>query len=299
MAGTATGVATSAARKAPMGGTKGLALLTKKGSPTKVASNCRRRPAPRYKAPTQQDFSDKELACLLASRQAEAVVDTGVEAGVVLKKTKSKAIVDLAIHQAFKEERGACNKCWVDNNSEGCWYSVSAPLCFWCTAMKRPCTLDGAKIRERGNAPNPMVEKTYHWAVLKVQEAEAQEEAIGLSLSKKSLALPMHQGDEERGSSKGKCKASLPLSPMDKGKKRVRVVSLAAVTPEVESEDEARCLSAAIEASKAAPGMEDLAGPSCQAEAPQDVGAPPEEMERDEAEEEAKVGLEMTPQAQP
>ncbi|KAG6897188.1 hypothetical protein C0993_007721 [Termitomyces sp. T159_Od127] len=90
---------------------------------------------------------------------------------------------------------------------------------------------------------------------------------------------------------------------MDKGKKRARVVSPAAVTPEVESEeddeDEACCLSVAIKASKAAPGMENLAGPSRQVEAPQDVGTPPEEMERDEAEEEAKIRPEVTSQAQP
>ncbi|KAG6875557.1 hypothetical protein C0993_008578 [Termitomyces sp. T159_Od127] len=133
----------------------------------------------------------------------------GVEARVVLKETKGKATVDLATCQAFKE----CNKCWADNNPEGCWYPMGTPPCF-------------------SNAPDPMVEKTYHRAVL-------------VRRVKKSLALLTHQGDEERGSGKGKQKA-------DKGKKRVRVVSLAAVTPEVESEeddeDEACHLSAAIEA---------------------------------------------------
>ncbi|KAG6875295.1 hypothetical protein C0993_009910, partial [Termitomyces sp. T159_Od127] len=145
MAGAATGAASPAARKAPAGGAKGLALPAKKGSPTKPSSKCRGRPAPRYKAPMQQDFSDKELACLLALRWAEAVVDTGVEARVVLKETKDKAMVDLATRQAFKEERGACDKCWADNDPEGCWYPVGAPPCFRCMAMKRPCILDGAK----------------------------------------------------------------------------------------------------------------------------------------------------------
>ncbi|KAG6875698.1 hypothetical protein C0993_007949 [Termitomyces sp. T159_Od127] len=177
-AGAAMGVATPAARKAPAGGTKGLALSTKKESLTKPASKYKGRPAPRYK----QDFSDKELARLLAPRWAEAVVDTGVEAGVVLKETKGKATVDMATCQAFKEERGACDKCWADNDSEGCWYSMGAPPCFRCMAIKRPCTLDGAKTQEHGNAPNPTVEKTYHQAVLvrraqavveKVQEAKA------------------------------------------------------------------------------------------------------------------------------
>ncbi|KAG6867104.1 hypothetical protein C0993_006823, partial [Termitomyces sp. T159_Od127] len=188
--------------------------------------------------------------------------------------------------------------------------------------MKRPCTLDSAKIWECSNASDPTVEKTYHQAVLirraqavvekvweaeaqgeaveKVREAEAQGEAVGLS--KKSLALLMRQGDEERRSGKCKRKAFPPLSPMDKGKKRVRVVSPAAVTPEVESEDDeedkVHCLGAAIEASKAALGVEDLAGPSHQAEVPQDVGAPPEKMERDEAEKGAEVGPETAPQAQ-
>ncbi|KAG6881893.1 hypothetical protein C0993_012537, partial [Termitomyces sp. T159_Od127] len=254
-AGAATGAAMPAARKAPVGGAKGLASPAKKGSPTKPSSKRRGRLVPRYEAPTQQDFSDKELAHLLAPRQAEAVVDTGVEAGVVLKETKGKATVDLATCQAFKEERGACDKCWADNDPKGCWYPVGAPPCFW-----------------RAQA-----------VVEKAREAEAQ--------------------GEERRSGKGKRKAFLPLSPMDKGKKRVRVVSPAAVTPELGSDkddkDEVCHLGAAIEASKAAPGTEDLAGPSCQAEAAQDVGALPEGMEREETEEGGEVGPEATPQAQP
>ncbi|KAG6881763.1 hypothetical protein C0993_012836 [Termitomyces sp. T159_Od127] len=90
---------------------------------------------------------------------------------------------------------------------------------------------------------------------------------------------------------------------MDKGKKRVKVVSPAVVTPEIGSdeddEDEAHRLGAAIEASKAAPGTEDLAGPSRQTEAAQDVGTSPEGTDREETEEEGEVGLEATPQAQP
>ncbi|KAG6863934.1 hypothetical protein C0993_009841 [Termitomyces sp. T159_Od127] len=233
-AGAAMGAASPAARKAPMGGTKRLASPTKKGSPTKPSSKRRGRPAPRYKAPTQQDFSDQELAHLLAPRWVEAVVDTGVEARVVLKETKGKATVDLAMRQAFKEERGACDKCWADNNPEGCWYPVGTPPCF--------C-------------------------------------------------------------GKGKRKASPPLLPTDKGKKRVKVVSPVAVTPEIGSdeddEDEACCLGAAIEASKVAPGTEDLAGPSRQTEAAQDVGTSPEETDWEETEEEGEVRPEATPQAQP
>ncbi|KAG6881624.1 hypothetical protein C0993_000742, partial [Termitomyces sp. T159_Od127] len=205
-----------------------------------------------------------------------------------------------------------CDKCWADNDPEGCWYPVGTPPCFRCAAMKRPCTLDGAKTRECGNAPNPTVERTYHRAVLvrraravveKAQEAEARGEVVGLS--KKSLALPTRQGSEERGSGKGKQKASPPLLPTDKGKKRVRMVSPVAVTPELESEeddedeDEARRLSAAIEASMAAPSTEDMAGPSRQAEVAQDVGASPEGTDWEEAEEEGEVGPEATPSAQP
>ncbi|KAG6882931.1 hypothetical protein C0993_008604, partial [Termitomyces sp. T159_Od127] len=135
------------------------------------------------------------------------------------------------------------------------------------------------------------------WAVVeKAREAEAQGEAVGLS--KKSLALPTCQGDEERGSGKRKRKAFPPLLPTDKGKKRARVVSPAAVTPEVESEsdeeDEVCRLGAAIEASKVAPEVKDLAGPSRQAEAPQDVGAQQENMEQEK--EEAEVRPEVAPQ---
>ncbi|KAG6875831.1 hypothetical protein C0993_007188 [Termitomyces sp. T159_Od127] len=106
-AGAAMGAAMPVARKAPTGGAKRLVSPAKKGSPTKSASKRRGHPTLKYEAPTQQDFSDKELACLLAPRWVEAVVDMGVEAGVVLKKTKGKVTVDLATCQAFKEEQGA------------------------------------------------------------------------------------------------------------------------------------------------------------------------------------------------
>ncbi|KAG6875843.1 hypothetical protein C0993_007145, partial [Termitomyces sp. T159_Od127] len=179
-AGAAMGVATPVPRKAPTGGAKELASPTKKGFSTKPSAKRRGRLAPRYEisskrthktylfsdswrhAPMQQDFSDKELAHLLVPRQAEAVGDTGVEVGIVLKETKGKVTVNLAARQAFKEERGACDKCWADNNLEGCWYPMGTPPCFRCAAMKRPCTLDGAKIQERSNALDPTVEKTYH-----------------------------------------------------------------------------------------------------------------------------------------
>ncbi|KAG6883258.1 hypothetical protein C0993_007132 [Termitomyces sp. T159_Od127] len=233
MAGAAIGATMPAAKKAPTSGTKGLVSPAKKGSPTKLASKHRGCPMPRYEAPTQQDFSDKELVCLLVLRRAEVVVDMGVEAGVVLKETKSKAMVDLATHQAFKKERGACDKCWADNDPERCWYPVGAPHA---------------------------------------------------------------SGNEEKGSSKRKRKASLPLSLTDKGEKRARVVSPMAVTPEMESEgdkkDEVHCLGMAIEASKAAPGGEDLVDPSHQAEAPQDVGTQQEDMEQ---EAKAKVRPEAAP----
>ncbi|KAG6883108.1 hypothetical protein C0993_007791, partial [Termitomyces sp. T159_Od127] len=175
---TMAGAAMGAARKASAGDTKRLALPTKKGSPTKPASKCRGCPMPRYEAPTQQDFSNKELARLLVPRQAEAVVDRGVEAGVVLKEIKGKVTVDLATRQAFKEEQG----------------------------------------------------------VIKVES----------------------EGDKE---------------------------------------DEVRCIGVAIEASKAAPGVEDLAGSSCQAEVPQDISTLHKEMEQNE--EEAKVRPKAAPQAQP
>ncbi|KAG6882121.1 hypothetical protein C0993_011831, partial [Termitomyces sp. T159_Od127] len=111
--------------------------------------------------------------------------------------------------------------------------------CFKCMAMKRFCTLDGTKTHKWGNTPNPMVERTYHWAVLVRRAWEVMEKAR-----------------EEREGSKGKQKASLPLLPTDKGKKRARVVSPMVVTSKVKSKDEeedseeACCLAAAIEASK-------------------------------------------------
>ncbi|KAG6864356.1 hypothetical protein C0993_008967, partial [Termitomyces sp. T159_Od127] len=107
-AGAAMEAATPVAKKAPAGGIKGLALPTKKRSPTKPASKCRGRPMPRYErqAPMQQDFFNKELARLLAPKQVEVVVDTGVESGMILKKTKSKVTVNLVTRQAFKKKWG-------------------------------------------------------------------------------------------------------------------------------------------------------------------------------------------------
>ncbi|KAG6898481.1 hypothetical protein C0993_006578 [Termitomyces sp. T159_Od127] len=172
--------------------------------------------------------------------------------------------------------------------------------------MKRPCTLDDAKTCERGNAPNPVVERTYHWAVLvrrvwevveRARKAEARSEAV--TLSKKSLAL-MRQDAEEKKSSKSKRKASSSLSLIEKEKKRARVVSPVVVTPKVESEeeeeDEAHRLAMAIEASKAVPGRDDLAGPNHQAEVPQVVG---DQQKDEEQQEEAEVRPEATPQVHP
>ncbi|KAG6898461.1 hypothetical protein C0993_006655 [Termitomyces sp. T159_Od127] len=112
LACTALGAAVPAMPKAPAGGTKGLASPVKKLlSLTKPASKCKecKAKAPRYQhwAPTQSEFFNKELASLLVPGNLEAVVNTGVKAGVVLKEMKGKATVDLAMHQAFKEEQRA------------------------------------------------------------------------------------------------------------------------------------------------------------------------------------------------
>ncbi|KAG6867612.1 hypothetical protein C0993_000537 [Termitomyces sp. T159_Od127] len=256
--------------KASAGGAKGVASPVKKVSPTKSASKCRGCQAPRYEAPTQQH---------------EAVMNTGVEAGVVLKETKGKAMVDLAMHQAIKEEWGTCNKCWANNDLEGCWYPAGAPPCFWCAALKRPCTLNSTKTHKQGNTPDSLIERNYHQVVL-VKRARAvvekarkvEEGSKAVAISRRSLALPTCQDGSGVRSTKGKRKASLPLAPREKGKKRAQVVSPTVVMPEAESEDkegenkEACHLVEAIKASKVVPSREDLTGPSCQPEAPQDVG---------------------------
>ncbi|KAG6883988.1 hypothetical protein C0993_002286 [Termitomyces sp. T159_Od127] len=187
-----------------------------------------------------------------------SLLNTGVEARVILKKTKSKAMVDLVMHQVFKEERGAV------------------------VLMKRA------------------------WeAVEKAREVKASGETI--AISRRSLALLMCQAEEGKEGGKGKQKASPPLLPTDKEKKRAHVVSPVVVISEVELEDEeedgeeARHLAAAIEASKAVPRRDDLAGPSCQPKVPQDVGMQQEGNEQedkgDKAEKRDKV--EVTSQVQP
>ncbi|KAG6877395.1 hypothetical protein C0993_007842 [Termitomyces sp. T159_Od127] len=140
----------------------------------------------------------------------------------------------------------------------------------------------------RVDIPLAVLVKRVREVVERAREAEARGEAI--TLSKKSLALPTCQNKEERQGGKGKRKASLPLLLMEKRKKRARVVLPVAVTPKVEfekeEEDKACRLATAIEASKAALVGDDLAGPSCQVKASQDVG---NRQEDEEQEKEAEV----------
>ncbi|KAG6867503.1 hypothetical protein C0993_001958 [Termitomyces sp. T159_Od127] len=247
MAGAALG-AVPAMLKAFMSGAKGWASPVKSSSLTKPPFKRRECKVPRYETPSQSEFTDKELAELL------------------------------------------CNKCWANNDLKGCWYPVGALPCFQCTAQQRPCTLDSTKTCEQGDTPDPVVERTYHQAVLvrrvwdiveKAREAEAS--ATIVTIDRWSLALLMCQDKESRESGKGKHKASPPLSPTEKRKKRACVVSPAAVTPEVELEDkeegdkEVCSLATAIEVNKAAPSSGDLVGPSHQPEASQDLGAQKED----------------------
>ncbi|KAG6885903.1 hypothetical protein C0993_007921 [Termitomyces sp. T159_Od127] len=175
--------------------------------------------------------------------------------------------------------------------------------------MKRLYTLDGAKTCEQENALDSVVERTYHRAILvrrawevmdRARKVEARSKTI--AISKRSLVLLMCQYEKGREGSKGKHKAFPPLLPTEEGKKRARVVLSMAVTPQVKSEEEEEeenevcCLAAAIEASKAVLRGDDLAGPSRQAEASQDVGAQQEDKGQ---EEKVEVGPKATLQVQP
>ncbi|KAG6882970.1 hypothetical protein C0993_008453 [Termitomyces sp. T159_Od127] len=130
--------------------------------------------------------------------------------------------------------------------------------------------------------------------VEKAREAEASSKAI--TISRRSLALQICQDEERRESGKSKHKAFPPLSPKEKRKKRAHVVSPAVVTPDVELEDEEKedkkvhHLATAIEASKAALSRDDLASPSHQSEAPQDLGAQQEDSgQGDKGDKRAKI----------
>ncbi|KAG5349878.1 hypothetical protein C0989_001455 [Termitomyces sp. Mn162] len=73
-----------------------------------------------FEEPIENLFTNKHLANLLHWQKALMVVDTGMEAGVVLEKAKGKSTVLLEKQQAFRQQQGACNDCWVENNPEGC-----------------------------------------------------------------------------------------------------------------------------------------------------------------------------------
>ncbi|KAG6875740.1 hypothetical protein C0992_002586 [Termitomyces sp. T32_za158] len=180
--------------------------------------------APLYKVPKQTTFSDDELCELLVSRRKEAKLDLGMAAGLVIDEAKGKMMVAPAQQRAYKTLKGVCDRCWGENNPEGCWFLAGVLPCLCCDSLKKPCTYDGLKSWERSKA-NKAVKRTFQKAILVWQACNFVEvqwvvKATGEApvISDLSLALPMGQGGELVSTATEEEVKAPPSQRKDKGK---------------------------------------------------------------------------------
>ncbi|KAG6884173.1 hypothetical protein C0992_006823, partial [Termitomyces sp. T32_za158] len=168
-------------------------------------------PVDESEVPEDNDNADDEDKTPNANRQAEESVP-----GLKGKKT-----VSLTARRDFKLQKGSCNKCWADNDPEGCWYHTGTQPCYRCDALKRACTFSGRKSCERGKV-DPHMQRNFEKAVLVrharafvVTQWELATAGGTTSLNVASLALPTSQESgiavdvaaSEPATPKGKAKA--------------------------------------------------------------------------------------------
>ncbi|KAG6893472.1 hypothetical protein C0992_009841, partial [Termitomyces sp. T32_za158] len=220
--------------------------------------------------PTATTFTDAQLRNLLVPRRDEVVLDGNRRAGESVPGVKGKKTVSLTARRDFKLQKGSCDKCWADNDPEGCWYPTGAQPCYRCDALKRACTFSGRKSRERGKV-DPHVQRNFEKAVLvrRAREFVIAQRALATSggttsLSASSLALPTAQ---ESGIAVDVA-APAPATPKGKAK----VVSsprkrLASPSSDSRPAKRSRSDTASRKGTKAAPrreGTPPVAGPSRQ-----------------------------------
>ncbi|KAG6877139.1 hypothetical protein C0992_010715 [Termitomyces sp. T32_za158] len=144
-----------------------------------------------------------------------------------LYEAKGKTMVAPMQRHVYKTLKGACNRCWADNNPEGCWFLAGILPCLHCDSLKKPCTYDGLKSWERGKA-DKAIKRTFQKAILVqwardfVEVQRVVKAAGGMPvISSLSLALPTGQG-RESSKDKGKGKAVAKDGNGEKMKKQER-----------------------------------------------------------------------------
>ncbi|KAG6883903.1 hypothetical protein C0992_007505 [Termitomyces sp. T32_za158] len=141
--------------------------------------------------PTATLFTDAQLRNLLVPRRDEVVLDADRRAGESVPGLKGKKTVSLSARRDFKLQKGSCDKCWADNDPEGCWYPTGAQPCYRCDALKRACTLSGRKSRERHNFEKAVLVRRAREFV--IAQRTLATTGSTTSLSAASLALPTTQ----------------------------------------------------------------------------------------------------------
>ncbi|KAG6883253.1 hypothetical protein C0992_009312 [Termitomyces sp. T32_za158] len=181
---------------------------------------------PSYAPPAQTTFSNTQLRNLLVLHRDDVVLDTNQGVGEPVHGIKGKKTASAKARRQFKLRKGACDKCWADNNPEACWFPTAALPCYRCDALKRACTYSGVKSFERGKV-DPIVQRTFE-RLVRVQQArefvEAQRRQArsggAVAVGESSLALPTSQasgvlgsdgsgsGTQNKSKDKGKGKAT-------------------------------------------------------------------------------------------
>ncbi|KAG6873574.1 hypothetical protein C0992_008561 [Termitomyces sp. T32_za158] len=100
------------------------------------------------------------LRNLLALRCDDIVVDTDQGAGESVHGIKGKKTASAEAQRQFKLRKGACDKCWADNDPEACCFPTATLPCYQCDALKRACTYSGIKSCKRGKV-DPIVQRTF------------------------------------------------------------------------------------------------------------------------------------------
>ncbi|KAG6876180.1 hypothetical protein C0992_000561 [Termitomyces sp. T32_za158] len=138
----------------------------------------------------------------LAAKIASGEADLQRAAGVVIDEAKGKMTVAPAQRHAYKMLKGACNRCWAENNPEGCWFPAGVLPCLCCDSLKKPCMYNGLKSQECSKAVKA-VKRTFQKAVLVWRacdfvEAQQAVKATGKApvISDLGLVLPTGQGVE-------------------------------------------------------------------------------------------------------
>ncbi|KAG5349641.1 hypothetical protein C0989_002615 [Termitomyces sp. Mn162] len=163
--------------------TKGLATLPR------VVTTLRSKGKGKGKAQEEEE-EEFEIKTLLCWQKALTVVDIGMRAGVVFEKAKEKSTILLERQQAFKQQQGACDNCWAENDPEGCYGKLLRST--------------GRKFAKRIAVRASSVQQT--WVFVEWQK-ELANQSSSIQVRHSSLLLPtLQDGSRVRGSEVAKGK---------------------------------------------------------------------------------------------